>query len=232
MPENKTLQSLQELIEIMSLLRSPNGCQWDKQQTAQTLKKHILEEAYELLEAIDQGSTEEICDELGDLLLQVVFQAQIFSELGHFTLSEVAQSISNKLKRRHPHIFADASHEGHEQRWEEIKRQERSDRGQKNTLEHRIPKTLPALKRATKVAKKCPVDEPHHSIQKIELELAEIKQTLFNHNYMRSDLEEQLGNLLFNLCKFSATTDCDLEDILRKKTTQLVTEIDSQIDVY
>ena len=123
MNSQKTLDSLQELIDIMALLRSENGCQWDSAQTPESLKTHILEEAYEVLEAIDQGDPDEICDELGDLLLQVVFQSQIFTESGLFGMAEVAKSISNKLKRRHPHIFADADHEGHEQRWEEIKQQ-------------------------------------------------------------------------------------------------------------
>ena len=232
MTETDRLQSIQELIEIMALLRSPRGCRWDRQQTPATLQKHILEEAYELLEAIDSGNPEEICDELGDLLLQVVFQAQIFSEDGHFTLHDVAHSICDKLRRRHPHIFSDASHEGHEQRWEEIKRQERFARGQSSDLAQQIPNTLPALKRATKVAKKRQPDDPHESIKQIETGLKQLKEMLSRDNYPQSGLEENLGQVLLNICNLAAATDCEPEDILRKKTTQLISEIDSANNVY
>ncbi|NOY12932.1 MAG: MazG family protein [Deltaproteobacteria bacterium] len=232
MTEAIELESLQELIEIMALLRSPCGCSWDRQQTPETLRKHILEEAYELLEAIDNGKPDEICDELGDLLLQVVFQAQIFSETGEFTLHDVARSICNKLKRRHPHIFSDADHEGHEQRWEEIKRQERLERGQSSDLAHRIPQTLPALKRATKVAKKSLSDDPRASIQKIESRLQQIKEMLSEDNRPQPELEENLGQMLLAICQLSAASHCDPEDILRKKTSQLIAKIDSTNNVY
>ena len=232
MTDNKRLQSIQELIEIMALLRSENGCQWDRQQTPESLKKHILEESYELLEAIDKGIPAEICDELGDLLLQVVFQAQIFSESGHFGIQEVAQSICSKLKRRHPHIYADASYEGHEKRWEDIKHKERSEKGQSNSLSDRIPKTLPALKRATKTAKKGLSCKTLESISQMEEAIQEIKECLQSTSNQQSQLEESLSQLLLNVCKLSAATGCDPEELLRKKTTKLISEIDSKNDVY
>lgn len=228
MPTNDDLNSLQKLIETMALLRSPQGCQWDRQQTPETLKQHILEEAYELLEAIDSGDTNEIRDELGDLLLQVVFQAQIFAERDQFGMHEVAEAINNKLIRRHPHIFADADHQGHEQRWEEIKQQERSERGQSNRLAQRIPNTLPALKRATKAARKLPPNAPPDLLAHMEQQLQHLKLAATDKQARKNELEEQLGVLLLNICKFAATTDLDPEEILRKKTTRLISEFDCE----
>ena len=232
MSNNNHLHSLQELIEIMALLRSEDGCKWDRQQTPESLKKHILEETYELLEAIDNGNPDEICDELGDLLLQVVFQAQIFAESEQFSISEVAQSISDKLKRRHPHIFSDASHEGHEQRWEEIKQQERSARGKSNRLAERIPPTLPALARSVKLAKKNSPAKPLELIEQMQKQLQSMADLLHPQCADRSSLDNHLSQLLVNICRFSAANDLDAEDLLRKKTTQLISEIDSENNLY
>ena len=220
--------ALQNLVAIMALLRSPQGCHWDREQTPESLKKHILEETYELLEAIDNGEPREICDELGDLLLQVVFQAQIFSERNEFSLSDVAQSISQKLIRRHPHIFSDAGHTEQEQRWEEIKRQERAARGQSNKLAQRLPKTLPALKRASKTAKTLPCLSPCELVDQIILQLRRIRPSLSGNQAMKSALEDELAKVLFGLVQLTATIGLDSEDLLRKKTTQLIAEIDSE----
>jgi len=228
MSSDEQLQSLRELIDIMAQLRSENGCPWDRRQTPETLKKHILEEAYELIEAIDAGSSDDICDELGDLLLQVVFQAQIFSETGQFGITEVANSISAKLIRRHPHIFADASHEGHEQRWEEIKKQERAEKGESNSLAKRIPQTLPALKRGTKLAKKCTVAEPIQELGQMQEQLQRLQACFQAGDSHNSEIEKNLTQLLLRICNFSAAAGLDPEDLLRKKTTQLISEIDSR----
>ena len=227
----KHLQSFDELIHIMAQLRSNTGCPWDREQTPATLKKHILEEAYELLEAIDGGDPTEICDELGDLLLQVVFQAQIFAETNQFSIYDVAQSISDKLKRRHPHIFSDASYEEHEQRWEQIKRQERDERGQSNSLQKRIPHTLPALKRATKLARKSSQENPITTIDQIRDQLSTL-ETLTSKQKGLPVIEETMSQILTNICRFSAATGLDPEELLRKKTTQLISEIDSKKEVY
>lgn len=231
MSNDKRLRNILELIDIMALLRSEKGCRWDREQTPESLKKHILEEAYELLEAIDSSNPDDICDELGDLLLQVVFQAQIFSERKNFDISDVAESISKKLMRRHPHIFSDASHDGHEQRWEEIKQQERTEKGQPDTLAQRLPKTLPALKRSTKLAKKCPPIPPADSLKQAQARLNTLETILQKDGYKKSELEEQMGQLLTTLCNLSATTGLDPEELLRKKTAQLICKIDSKKDL-
>lgn len=223
MNNNRQLKNIQELLDIMALLRSKDGCAWDRAQTPSSLQKHILEEAYELVEAIDKDNPAEICDELGDLLLQVVFQAQIFSEEGKFGMAEVAGAISSKLKRRHPHIFAGADHEGHEQRWEEIKKQERADRGLPDTLDQSIPKTLPALKRCTKVSKKRPLPSAAACLQQMQQRLTQLQTAPTPET-----LEDHLTELLFGICQFSAANDIDPEELLRRHTCRLISEIDSE----
>lgn len=230
--KNEQVKGFQELIDIMALLRSEKGCPWDRKQTPDSLKKHILEEAYEVLEAIDGGQPDEVCDELGDLLLQVIFQAQIHCEAGQFSIADVAESINNKLKRRHPHIFADASHEDHEQRWEEIKQQERLSNGKENTLAQRIPHTLPALKRGTKVAKKSKMHRPLEIVHQMRQQLELIEQELSCPDQSSTKIEHHFSQLLLGTCFFAAANNLDAEDLLRLKTNQLITEIDSKNEVY
>ena len=213
------------LVKIMATLRSPAGCPWDKVQTPETLKPYILEEAYELIEAIDHNDSAEICNELGDLLLQVVFIAQIFSEQNKFDLAEVAHSICNKLTRRHPHVFADASADEHAQRWEEIKQQERLEGGKSNKLEDRIPFNLPALKKATKVAKKLNIEKPATHAANIQLNSSSLSKLIEKPAVNKKQYEIALGNLLFNTVQLSHSLQIDAEDLLRKKTMQVMKEI-------
>lgn len=228
MNKDKQLKNLQDLIDIMALLRSENGCDWDRAQTPRSLQKHIIEEAYELVEAIDKNDPTEICDELGDLLLQVVFQAQIFSEAGKFGIAEVAGAISNKLKRRHPHIFDNADHKGHEQRWEEIKQQERAERGQSNALAQRIPNTLPALKRCTKVSKKTHPPSAAESLKQMQEQLTQLQLAQQNNSGSEEGIEHNLTNLLSGVCQFSAVNGIDPEELLRRHTCNLISEFDSK----
>ncbi len=156
---NSTLSALQELIEIVAKLRSPEGgCPWDLAQTPETLTPYIVEEAYEVVDAIKSGEKKAIVDELGDLLLQVVLQAQIASEANDFTLAEVAENISKKMIRRHPHVFGDVkvnSTEEVKQNWEEIKA---AEIGETNDLLSkklgRYARQLPPLLAAMKISKK------------------------------------------------------------------------------
>ncbi len=226
MAEKHGMEALRELTDIMAKLRSPAGCPWDQEQTAKTLKPYILEEAYELLEAIDSENTLDICDELGDLLLQVVFMAQIFREQNKFDLTDVALSISQKLIRRHPHVFADASQVGHARRWEEIKQQERSTRGKGNKLADRIPVNLPALKKATKVAKKIEGESSAAQIHKIQQNFSELLQFIDEQAADKDHLEQVLANILFRTTQLAHSLHLDAEDLLRKKTIQVMTEFE------
>ncbi len=146
-------EQLKQLISTMRLLRSEHGCNWDRAQTPESLRPYIIEEAYELVDAIDNGDNDEILAELGDLLLQIVFQAQIFSERGLFGLGEIAQGIDNKLRRRHPQIFSTDKENAQHPDWEQIKQQELKEKGKPTDFASRLPNNLPALKLADKVCR-------------------------------------------------------------------------------
>ena len=148
--KNTILPPVQQLVETMQFLRSEQGCDWDRAQTPQSLRPYILEEAYELVDAIDAGDEEDIRSELGDLLLQVVFLAQISTEQGGFNLGEVAKGIDEKLRRRHPQLFTAPDAQTEHPGWEDIKRQELIQRGKSTNYAERLPKNLPALKLAQK----------------------------------------------------------------------------------
>jgi len=227
MVKNKGIEELLKLVEIMKKLRAPGGCPWDQEQTAETLKPYILEEAYELIEAIDNGDITDIRDELGDLLLQVVFMAQIFSEQKKFDLADVATSINHKMIRRHPHVFADANSDGHAQRWEEIKQQERLAQGKGNKIADRIPVNLPALKQATKVARKMGKDNPATQIRKIQQNLSVLSQLIEDPATAQTNKERVLGKIFFKTTQLSDSLQLDAEDLLRKKTIQVMTKIDA-----
>jgi MazG family protein len=147
---NSILGPLKQLVETMSFLRSDHGCAWDRAQTPQSLRPYILEEAYELVDAIGDGEEHDIRSELGDLLLQVVFLSQIYTEQGCFNLGDVARGIEEKLRRRHPQLFAPIDPQTEYPDWETIKQQELAQRGKPTSYAERLPKNLPALKLAQK----------------------------------------------------------------------------------
>src|ERR1043166_4493939 len=154
------MEEFDRLVEIMAVLRSPDGCPWDREQTIDSLKPFVLEETYEVLEAIDRHDHAALCEELGDFLFEAVFLAQLESEAGHFTIADSVKRIADKLVRRHPHVFArDESTAGIDSpdkvvtRWEEIKAQERGGAKNKKMLLGGIPVTMPALLRAYEIGR-------------------------------------------------------------------------------
>lgn len=147
-----SIKHISDLIDTMQHLRSEQGCSWDREQTPESLRPYILEEAYELVDAIDSGETDEILSELGDLLLQVVFLSQIFSERKLFEIGDVAEGINQKLLRRHPQIFnRDPTTKNHPD-WEQIKQGELAQKGKSTAFADRLPQNLPSLKMAYKIA--------------------------------------------------------------------------------
>jgi MazG family protein len=153
-PSSEEGRRLLDLVKVMARLRGPGGCPWDREQTHETLARHLLEEAHELLEAIDVGDADAIRDELGDLLLQVVFHAQISSDEGRWDVDDVARRLVEKLVHRHPHVFGDVEVSGSDEvltNWEQLKAEEA---GGRPGVEEEIPATLPALARAAKVQRR------------------------------------------------------------------------------
>ncbi len=209
-----------KLVDIMKKLRAPNGCPWDREQTIESLKPYLLEETYETLEAMDIGG-EELKGELGDLLLNIVFQSLIKEEEGEFTIDDVAKKVSEKLIRRHPHIFADVEIEGTEdviRNWDEIKRKEKEHRGRKSVLDG-IPKIYPPLAKAYKLQVKAAKvgfdwEDEVGALNKLEEELGEMK-TAYEKND-RENLKEEIGDVVFTLVNIARKLDIDIVDAVMK----------------
>jgi nucleoside triphosphate diphosphatase len=209
-------QKLDRLLRIMATLRDPvNGCEWDRAQSFATIVPHTIEEAYEVADAVERGSIDEIRDELGDLLFQVVFQARIAEEAGEFDFDDVAKSISDKLEARHPHIFADADHPGEarDERWEALKAAERADKGAESALDG-VARALPALLRAEKLQKRAAregFDWPDTSgpAEKLAEEISELAEALPDKRL------EESGDLLFAAVNLVRAYGIKAEDALR-----------------
>jgi len=220
---NSTLAALQELIEIVAKLRSPNGgCPWDLAQTPESLTPYVVEEAYEVVDAIKSGQKKAIVDELGDLLLQVVLQAQIASEANDFTLAEVAESISKKMIRRHPHVFGDVkvnSMEEVKKNWEEIKA---AEIGETNDLLSkklsRYARQLPPLLAAMKISKKAAAvgfewENVDGVWQKFYEEVGEFEEALKSED--KEHQQAEMGDILFVLVQLARWYDLNPEQALQ-----------------
>jgi len=212
---------MKQLLTIMARLRNPQGgCPWDLEQNFATIAPYTIEEAYEVAEAIANGDMGELRDELGDLLLQVVFHAQMAAEAGHFTFDDVVQSISDKMIRRHPHVFADAEIKdaaAQTENWETIKAAERSKKKSDRTLAD-VPAALPALMRAQKLqarAARMGFDWPDTRgvIAKIREELAEVEEALAAGDAVHT--EQELGDVLFAVTNLARFVGADAETALR-----------------
>jgi len=212
-------KAFETLCRTMAKLRGPGGCPWDAEQTPQSLKPYFIEETYEAIEAIDAADDTALCEELGDVLLQVVFQAELANERANFDASGVAGGINSKLIRRHPHVFGDAhATNGAEalRNWEAIKTAEKPER--KSVLEG-IPKAMPALLRASRTCEKAAsigFDWPDAAavLDKIDEEWAELRAQLDRGDDATAERREELGDLLFSLVAWSRHLQLDAEDAL------------------
>ncbi len=212
----------QRLVSIMKELRQK--CPWDRKQTHQSLRQYILEEAYETVEAIDNQDWNELKKELGDLLLQIVFQAEIAEEEKRFQLADVIHHINEKLIERHPHVFGDtqvSSAEEVKDNWEQIKYKTEK----RTSILQGVPKHLCALLRAQRIQDKAAHvgfdwEDPKEVIQKVKEEVQELESALENHN--AEEAEEEIGDLLFSLVNLSRFLNINAEDALRKTTNKFI----------
>jgi MazG family protein len=224
-------EAFTRLVEIMARLRGPEGCPWDHEQTPESLRPYLLEEVYEVLEAIDGGDAAALRDELGDLLLQVVFQSQIAAESGRFTVADVTRAISDKLVRRHPHVFADVKVSGADEvvrNWSRIKAEERRAAGKDGDPFASVPRALPGLVRAHRLGEKAAHlgldwDDAAGVLTKVREEQRELEAAIASGDH--AAVEHELGDLLLTLASLGRHLDVSAEIALRAANDRFITRV-------
>ena len=219
--------SFSQLVNLMARLRGPAGCPWDREQTPESLKPFLIEECYEVIEALDEGSPDKVKEELGDLLFQIIFHARLAEEQGVFTLQDVVSSIVDKMTRRHPHVFGEekVSTSGEVlAKWEEIKKKEKTHQERTSILDG-VPRGMPALLRAHGIQKRAArvgFDWAHlnEALPKLDEELAEFKESLKTKD--AAAIEEELGDIFFMLVNISRFLEINPEDALRKTISKFI----------
>jgi len=214
LPED--LSQFTTLVDIIARLRAPDGCPWDKQQTHASLRKNLLEECYEVLEALDEGNSDKLCDELGDLLMQVVLHTQIATEAGEFELGDVVSSITTKLIHRHPHIFGSKKVKDAEEvvlNWEKLKQEER---GADTSMLAGVPEQMPALGYSQEIQRRVAQvgfdwEDIDGVIEKLAEEVSELKQA-----DSQERKAQEFGDLLFTLANIARRLGIDVEAALRE----------------
>ena len=218
---DNVMKEFEELVQTVAILRGPDGCPWDKEQTHDSLKKYAIEETYEVIEAIESGDPKKIEDELGDLLLQVLLHAQIASEADQFDIGDICRVLREKLQRRHPHVFADTEISGVDDvlyNWEQIKKGEPGYDQRKSVLEG-VPKSLPALMRASEISKKAAKTgfewpDVHAVLDKLKEETREVEEAI--NKGVTKEIEGEIGDLLFTTVNIARHTGIDPEEALRR----------------
>jgi len=219
------MTNLKKLVDIMSALRGETGCPWDKEQTHDSLKPFLLEETYEVLEALDERNPEKIKEELGDLLFQIIFHAQLAKEKKEFDISDVIDEISRKMLNRHPHVFGKTkfkSREHFRKYWDEEKKREGKKR---ESILEGVPAALPSLLRAHKLQKRAARvgfdwEKTEDVFEKLEEEIEEFKEALKKKK--QSEIEDELGDIFFMLVNISRFVGVNPEDALRKTISKFI----------
>lgn len=247
-------QPFDELEAIVAKLRAPDGCPWDQKQTHDSLKPYLIEESYEVLDALDRNDPQQLREELGDLLLQVLLHSEIEKELQHFTMQDVIEALSKKLVRRHPHVFgsddeteATLNADQVVNQWEKIKQAERSNKGQQDSILEGVPASLPALLRAYQVQKRAARvgfdwEKPEQVIDKLDEELQELREASSRHQTNQAslpenndaslvasqkDIEQEFGDVLFTIANLARHLHINPEEALRKSCNKFVARFGS-----
>ncbi len=230
----KPAQVFDQLVAVMRTLRSPEGCPWDREQTLQSLAHFVLEEAYEVVDAIERSDMHGLQEEIGDHIFEGVFLAQVAAEAGLFTIEDALRSVVDKLVRRHPHVFQEDGRlhdaqskqrapdaEAALQRWNSLKAQERKQAGTPHSTLGSVPRSLPSLLRAYKIGKRAAAtgfdwQKSDDVIAKIEEEVGELRQTVTDEPGNRARAEEEMGDLLFAIANLARKLDIEPETALRR----------------
>ena len=227
----KEKYDIEDFRRIMEILRAPGGCPWDAEQTHKSIRRNVIEEAYELAHAIDLDDTENLREELGDLLMQVVFHSRMEEEKGNFDLNDVADVACKKLVFRHPHVFGDAVCENSEEvlkTWDEVKRVEKAQMTVTSTMEG-VAETLPALWRAEKIQKKaadCGFEWPDvsYAVLKVDEELRELQEGISSND--KENIEEEIGDLLYTAVNVARHCGVDPETALHNACEKFIRRFD------
>jgi MazG family protein len=223
LPQSSAGAEFQKLVDIMARLRGPNGCPWDREQTIETLRTFVLEETYEVLDAIDRGDHDGLRGEIGDHLFEGVFLAQIETDDGRFTVADSLHHVTEKLVRRHPHVFGDTAGIDTPSRvveqWEQIKAREGKGAERKQTLLSGVPRAMPALARANEIGTRVAAvgfdwAKTEDVVAKIEEDHAELREASAHESPERA--EEEMGDLLFSIANLARKMGIDPESALRK----------------
>lgn len=220
LPGKHTGQNISRLVGLMQRLLAPNGCPWDREQTLQTLLPYLVEETYEVVDAVNEGTVADHCEELGDLLLQIVFHSELRHAEGSFGIDDVAEGIVKKLVRRHPHVFGDlqAKDSGAVlENWSQLKAQEKAEKGKHGALDG-VPRSAPALLRAARVGDKAAAvgfdwPDPRGPRDKVNEELGELDEAVKGGN--ATEIEHELGDVLFSVVNYARKLGIDPENALR-----------------
>jgi tetrapyrrole methylase family protein/MazG family protein len=220
--------SIKELIKLIKKLRSPDGCPWDRKQKKEDIGKYILEEAYEVFDSLEEKSSQALKEELGDLLFQILFLAEISEDAGLFSLGDVLEEIRKKMIRRHPHVFGDKkvnSVQEVKENWQQIKKKERDNKNSQQDIFANVPRSLPALKRAQKITAIAATygfdwSKIKEVLKKLKEELKEFDLAVKKGDQNKT--EEELGDILFTLVNISRFVQVDAETALSKTTNKFL----------
>ena len=222
--DQKERITLEDLIELMATLRSEHGCPWDRKQTKNSITPYIIEGTYEVVEAVDDRNPEKIKEELGDLLFQIVFYAQLLTEEDNIDLYDIMETIHTKMIRRHPHVFGKIKVKNAEEvlvNWEQIKQEEKKT--ERSSILDGVPKELPSLLRAHRIQSKASHvgfewDNFHQILEKLDEEFSELRQAYKHGNI--EEIEDEFGDVLFVLVSISRFLNVNPDDALRKAITK------------
>lgn len=225
--DSKSKYTVEDLLSIMKMLRAPGGCPWDREQTHESIRMNFIEETYEAVEAIDLNDSKLLCEELGDVLLQIVFHSEMEEEKGSFDFSDVVDGICRKLIVRHPHVFSDVVANTSEEvlrNWDTIKMRTKAQKTQTEAMQS-VSKALPALMRSAKVQKKAAkvgFDWPDvgGALEKVTEELGELKSAIDAHD--GDGCREELGDLLFSVVNVSRFLHVDAEEALTRASEKFI----------
>lgn len=226
-----TRRSFDELVHLMTTLRGPNGCPWDRKQTLPDLKPYVIEEAYEVVDAIDRNDRDALLEEVGDLLLEAVFIAEITREEKTFDVYDSITAIHDKLVRRHPHVFADAKADDAEQvlvNWEKLKSEER--KAENKSVLSGVPQSLPALLKASRLTEKAARvgfdwRRTEDVFEKLDEEIGELREAVASGD--RSKIHDEIGDLLFTIANIARKVDVNAEEALQSTNRKFMRRFES-----